>query len=425
LSDDVPLGALFSLLFVLLLCSAFFSGTETALMSLNKYRLRHRARSGHRGSRLAEKLLERPDRLIGLILFGNNLVNFSAAALVSVVSLRLGGTPAVAAGTFIFTVIVLIFAEVMPKTWAALHPEALALPASYIYYPLMKIAYPLVWLINLVANGLLRIFGVKAENAADQQLNIDELRTLVDESRSILPRKRQKMLMSILELEDISVDDIMVPHNEIVGIDLDDEWSDILKAIAGSEFTRLPVYRDGLDNVIGVLHLKRLVQSGSLDKLTPDDIEKLIDLPYFVPEGTPLNSQLVQFQRSRQRTALVVDEYGDIQGLVTLEDLLEEIVGEFTSEPVTAHNDIKADKDGKGYLVDASANVRDLNRIMNWQLPTDGPKTLNGLILEQLEDIPETGTGLLLNEYPLEILETSESVIKTVRVNPRKPSNAS
>ena len=424
MSDDVPLGALFSLLFVLLLCSAFFSGTETALMSLNKYRLRHRARSGHRGSRLAEKLLERPDRLIGLILFGNNLVNFSAAALVSVVSLRLGGTPAVALGTFIFTVIVLIFAEVMPKTWAALHPEALALPASYIYYPLMKVAYPFVWLINLIANGLLRIFGVKAEKAADQQLNIDELRTLVDESQSILPRKRQKMLMSILELEDISVDDIMVPHNEIVGIDLDDKWSEILKAIAGSEFTRLPVYRDGLDNVLGVLHLKRLVQSGSLDKLSSEDIEKLIDLPYFVPEGTPLNSQLVQFQRSRQRTALVVDEYGDIQGLVTLEDLLEEIVGEFTSEPVTAHNDIKADKDGNGYLVDASANVRDLNRIMNWQLPTDGPKTLNGLLLEQLEDIPKTGTGLLLNGYPLEILETSESVVKTVRVNPRKSADA-
>jgi len=420
LSDDVPLGFLLGLLFLLLLCSAFFSGTETALMSLNRYRLRHRARSGNRGARLAESLLKRPDRLIGLILFGNNLVNFSAAALVSVVSLRLGGTPAVAVGTFIFTIIVLIFAEVMPKTWAALHPETLALPASFIYYPLMKIAYPFVWLINLIANGLLRLFGVNADQASDQQLTIEELRTLVDESKSVLPRKRQKMLMGILELETITVDDILVPHNEITGIDLDDDWEEILSAIRKSQFTRLPVYRDGLDNVLGMLHLKRLVQSGSLEQLKPADIERLLDPPYFVPEGTPLNSQLVQFQRTRQRTALVVDEYGDIQGLITLEDLLEEIVGEFTSEPVTAHTDVKADTSGNGYLVDASANIRELNRMMNWQLPTDGPKTLNGLILEQLEDIPETGTGLTLNKYPVEILETSESVIKTVRINPAR-----
>jgi Mg2+/Co2+ transporter CorB len=419
LSDDVPIGALIGLLFILLLLSAFFSGTETALMSLNRYRLRHKVRNGHRGARLAEKLLARPDRLIGLILFGNNLVNFSAAALVSVVSLRLGGTPAVAIGTFIFTVIVLIFAEVMPKTWAALYPETLAFPASYLYYPLMKVAYPIVWLINLVANSLLSIFGVTSKGGADQKLSIEELRTLVEESRSILPQKRQKMLMGILELEKYTVDDIMVPQKDIIAVDLSDAWENVLKQIRGSQFTRLPVYRDSLDNnVLGILHMKRLVQSGSIDKLHPEDIEGLLDQPYFVPEGTPLNSQLVQFQRTHQRTALVVDEYGDIQGLVTLEDLLEEIVGEFTSEPVTTESEVTPDATGKGYVVDASANIREINRMMNWKLPTDGPKTINGLILEQLEKIPETGTGLMLDAYPIEILETSESAIKTVRVIP-------
>ena len=421
MSDDVPIGALIGLLFILLLLSAFFSGTETALMSLNRYRLRHKVRNGHRGARLAEKLLARPDRLIGLILFGNNLVNFSAAALVSVVSLRLGGTPAVAIGTFIFTVIVLIFAEVMPKTWAALYPETLAFPASYLYYPLMKVAYPIVWLINLVANSLLSIFGVTSKGGADQKLSIEELRTLVEESRSILPQKRQKMLMGILELEKYTVDDIMVPQKDIIAVDLSDAWENVLKQIRGSQFTRLPVYRDSLDNnVLGILHMKRLVQSGSIDKLHPEDIEGLLDQPYFVPEGTPLNSQLVQFQRTHQRTALVVDEYGDIQGLVTLEDLLEEIVGEFTSEPVTTESEVTPDATGKGYVVDASANIREINRMMNWKLPTDGPKTINGLILEQLEKIPETGTGLMLDAYPIEILETSESAIKTVRVIPEK-----
>lgn len=419
MSDDVPIGALIGLLFILLLLSAFFSGTETALMSLNRYRLRHKARNGHRGARLAEKLLARPDRLIGLILFGNNLVNFSAAALVSVVSLRLGGTPAVAIGTFIFTVIVLIFAEVMPKTWAALYPETLAFPASYLYYPLMKVAYPIVWLINLVANSLLSIFGVTSKGGADQKLSIEELRTLVEESRSILPQKRQKMLMGILELEKYTVDDIMVPQKDIIAVDLSGAWENVLKQIRGSHFTRLPVYRDSLDNnVLGILHMKRLVQSGSIDKLHPEDIEGLLDQPYFVPEGTPLNSQLVQFQRTHQRTALVVDEYGDIQGLVTLEDLLEEIVGEFTSEPVTTESEVTPDATGKGYIVDASANIREINRMMNWKIPTDGPKTINGLILEQLEKIPETGTGLMLDAYPIEILETSESAIKTVRVIP-------
>ncbi len=418
MSDDVPLGALLGLLAFLLVCSAFFSGTETALMRVNRYRLRHQARAGDRGARLAEALMQRPDRIIGLILFGNNLVNFFAASVVAVFAQRLGGPPAVLLGSFIFTLVVLIFAEVTPKTLAALHPERLARPAAFIYYPLLKLTYPLIWLINVFSNGILRCFGVRPDSPDSELLSMDELRILVTESATLLPQKRHKMLLGILELEQITVDDIMVPHNEIVGIDLDDPWNEILATIRQSSFTRLPVFRDSIDNVVGMLHLKRLVQDGALEQLQKHRLQQLVEEPYFVPEGTPLHRQLVQFQRLRQRTALVVDEYGDIQGLVTLEDILEEIVGEFTSEPLPAHADVQPDTESDGYVVNASANVRALNRMMNWHLPTDGPKTLNGLILEQLETIPKTGTGLKLSDYPVEILQTSDNVVKTVRIRP-------
>jgi Mg2+/Co2+ transporter CorB len=414
-SDDVPLGVLIGFLIFLLTCSAFFSGTETALMSLNRYRLRHKAKSGHRGAKLAQTMLARPDRLIGLILLGNNLVNIVAAQLVGFIAFQLGGTWWFAASGFALTIVILIFAEVTPKTLAALHPERVALPAAFIYYPLLKVAWPLVWLINAFANGLLRIFGVRTDDAEGDHLTIDELRTLVTEAGALLPRKRHQMLIGILELQDITVEDIMIPQNEVVGIDLADDWNHILDTIRQSSFTRLPVFRDSMDNVIGILHLKRLIQSAGLEQLDKRALVSLVEDPYFVPEGTPLNKQIVQFQQSKQRTAFIVDEYGDIQGIVTLEDILEEIVGEFTSEPVPAHEDVRED-DKPGYVVKASANVRALNRMMNWHLPTDGPKTLNGLILEQLGTIPKKGTGLMLNDYPVEILLTSESVVKTVRI---------
>lgn len=418
MNDDVPLGALIGLLVLLLVCSAFFAGTETALMRINRYRMRHQARLGDRGARLAEALMQRPDRILGLILFGNNLVNIVAASVVAVFAQRLGGPPAVLLGSFIFTMVVLIFAEVTPKTLAALHPEKIARPAAFVYYPLLKITYPLIWLINIFSNGLLRMFGVYPNAPDHELLSIDELRVLVNESAALLPQKRHKMLMGILNLEQITVNDIMVPHNEIVGIDLDNPRKEILRTIRKSSFTRLPVFHDNIDNVVGMLHLKRLVQNGSVEQLQKHQLQKLTEKPYFVPEGTSLNRQLVQFQRLRQRTALIVDEYGDIQGLVTLEDILEEIVGEFTSEPLPAHADVKPDTERDGYIVNASANVRALNRMMNWHLPTDGPKTLNGLILEQLETIPKTGTGLTLSNYPVEILQTSNSVVKIVRIRP-------
>lgn len=423
MSTDISLATLLGSLALLLLCSAFFSGTETALMSLNRYRLRHLASTGHRGARLAEALLKRPDRLIGLILFGNNLVQNTAAALVALVALQLGGPAGVAIGTVVVTFLILIFGELTPKTLGALHPERLAFPGAYVYYGLLKIP-PLAWsvaLIGFFSNGILRLFGVKLEAGSAHHITMDELRTLVAESGALLPRKRHEILTRVLELGDITVDDIMIPQNEVVGIDLDDDWPNVLEVIRDSGYTRLPVFRESIDNVVGILNLKRLVQRPGLAELSRETLEALLDEPYFVPEGTPLNRQLVQFQRARQRTGFVVDEYGDIQGIVTLEDLLEEIVGEFASEPDAASADLQRDEVTGGYIVDASANVRVLNRTMNWKLPTDGPKTLNGLILEKLETIPRKGTGLMLNDYAVEILETSGTVVDKVRVREPAP----
>lgn len=420
MGDDIPPGALYGLLFFLLICSAFFSGTETALMTLNRYRLRHKAKSGHRGAKLAEQLLQKPDRLIGLILLCNNLVNVLAVQLVTIIALRLGSPFWLAASGFIFTIVLLIFAEVTPKTLAALQPERVALPATFIYYPLARILAPFVWLISIFANGLLRLFGVNVKDGDRDHLTVEELRTLVTEAGALLPRRRHQMLVGILELQDITVDDIMVPQNEIIGIDLNDDWDEIRDTIRTSAYTRLPVFRDSIDDVIGILHMKRLVHAG-LEQLSKQDLMGLVEDPYFVPEGTPLNKQIMQFQRARQRTAFIVDEYGDIQGLVTLEDILEEIVGEFTSEPAPTHADVRKD-DKSGYVVQGSANIRALNRMMNWHLPTDGPKTLNGLIVETLEAIPKQGTGLMLNDYPIEILKTSDSIVQSVRINSPLPT---
>jgi Mg2+/Co2+ transporter CorB len=417
LGDDVPLAALFGLLIVLLLLSAFFSGSETALVSLNRYQLRHKARQGHRGARLADLLLQRPDRLIGLILLGNNLVNFSAASLVAIIALEMGGESAVALGTLLLTLVVLIFSEAAPKTLAALHPERLAFPAAMIYYPLLKITYPIVWLTNVASNGVLFLLGVRGSDSGLQPLTREELRTVVHEAGGRISSRYQQMLLSILDLEKVTVDDVMVPHNEIIGIDLDDEITEIEGIIAGSEHTRLPVYEDNVDNVVGILHLRRLANLApqSFDKTS---IRQLLDEPYFVPEGTPLSKQLVQFQRRGERVALVVDEYGDIQGIVTLEDILEEIVGEFTTDPADQIEDVVREGPDS-FLVSGTANIRELNRAQGWELPTDGPKTLNGLILELLETIPEPSTCLKISGYPLEIVASDENRVRTVRMGPR------
>lgn len=415
MGDDIPLGALFSLLFVLLILSAFFSGSETALMSLNRYRLRHMARAGHRGAKRAEQLLQRPDRLIGLILLGNNAVNISASALVGVVSVQLGGELGFAIGTAALTLIVLVFAETAPKTLAALHPERVAYPSAFIYVPLLKILYPLVWLTNMMANGVLFLFGLRKSDSDGYALSREELRTVVFEAGARISQRYRRMLINILDLEKVTVDDVMVPHNEIVGIDLDDNIDEISTVIRNSEHTRLPVYRDGIDNVVGVLHLRSLANIASENGYSKDDLESMLEEPYFVPEGTSLSTQLAQFQKSRQRFAVVVDEYGDIQGIVTLEDILEEIVGEFTTDPAADDLDIVKESE-RSFLVTGAANVRDLNRVMHWNLPTDGAKTLNGLIVEYLETIPEQGIGLKIKGFPIEIIEMRENRVQLARI---------
>lgn len=417
MSHEVPLSGLIAILALLLLLSAFFSGSETALMRLNRYRLRHKARDGHRGAQLAERLLQRPDRLIGLILLGNNLVNFTAVALVTVLALRVGGEPMVALATFIFTIIVLIFSEAAPKTLAALHPERVAYPAAYVYYPLLIITYPFVWLVSAMSNAVLWLLGVRDKEAQLHSLSNEELRTVVYEAGSLISRKYRNMLINILDLEKVSVDDVMVPHNEIVGIDLDEDIDEITNVIRTSEHTRLPVFRDNIDQVVGVLHLRHLANLTSTTLFTKADIERLAAEPYFVPEGTPLSTQLVQFQKSKQRFALVVDEYGDIQGIVTLEDILEEIVGEFTTAPSADEDEIVKEQ-GDSYLVAGTINIRELNRSMTWSLPTDGPKTLNGLILEYLENIPPPGTCLKIKNYPIEIVSSDDNRVQLVRVHP-------
>jgi Mg2+/Co2+ transporter CorB len=417
LGEDISLAALIGLLVALLLLSAFFSGSETALMSLNRYQLRHKSRQGHRGAILAERLLQRPDRVIGLILLGNNLVNIFTASLVAVVAMNIGGQSAVAMGSFLVTLLILIFAEAAPKTLAALHPERVAYPASYIYYPLLKVVYPLVWLTNTAANAVLFLFGVRPGETELQALTREELRTLVHEAGGRISGRYQQMLLSILDLEKVTVDDVMVPHNEIVGIDLEDDDATINSTIINSQHTRLPVYNDSIDQVVGVLHLRKIAGVAPKD-LSKNEIRQLLDEPYFVPEGTSLSMQLVQFQRRRLRIALVVDEYGDIQGIVTLEDILEEIVGEFTTDPADDIEDVIHEGDGT-FLVDGTANVREINRSQQWELPTDGPKTINGLIVELLETIPASKTCLQIEGYPIEIVETDDNRIRSVRIGPR------
>jgi Mg2+/Co2+ transporter CorB len=349
----------------------------------------------------------------------STIVNVTAPMLVGFIALRMGGEFLVAFGVVGLTLVLLIFCEVAPKTYGALHPERLALPAAYVYTVLMLPLYPFVWATNLMANGVLRVLGASQKQASNS-LSSEELRTVVAEAGAMIPHRHQQMLVSILDLENATVEDIMVPRNEIVGIDVEDDWDKVLEQLRQSQHTRLPVYEGEIDRIIGVLHMKRVVHELARGRL---DREALIEASsardaYFVPSGTTLNTQLLNFQRDKRRMAFVVDEYGDIQGLVTLEDILEEIVGEFTTDPATMmHKDVHREVDGS-FVANASTTIRALNRSMRWNLPTDGPKTLNGLIVEFLETIPEPGTTLKLADYMLEVLQTGDNAIKTVRIRP-------
>jgi len=417
--SELSNASMIALVAILIAVSAFFASTETALMSLNRYKLRHRAQNGNRSAKLAEKLLARPDRLIGIILLGNTFANVGAATTTSLLVQRIWGSGDVAlwVGTGMMSILMFVFGDLAPKTYGAIHPERLGMPAAWVYAVLVRVLYPVVWAANLAANALLKLLGVSPEQAASHSLTADELRTVVVEASAVIPRRHQSMLINILDLEKVTVDDIMVPRNEIAGIDSESDWDEILDVIRDSSHTRLPVYEGSLDNIIGILHLKRVAQAlarGELDK------EQFLELarnrePYFVPEGTTLNAQLLNFQRLRRRSALVVNEYGDIQGLVTLEDLLEEIVGEFTTEPGMLHKDIHSEPDGS-YVVNGGINVRTLNRRLGWSLPTTGPRTLNGLIVEYLETIPDTGVSLKLGDYAVDILQIADNTVKTVRM---------
>jgi len=414
--DDIPIGVLFSILIFLILVSGFFSGSETGLMSLNRYRLRHLADKKHKGALRAFRLLQKPDKLIGLILLGNNFVNILASAIATIIGIRLFGETGVLIATIILTIVVLIFAEVTPKTLAAMHPEKFALPATLVIEPLLRLLYPFVWFVNLSSKIIFKIFGIR-QDANSDKLSSEELRIVVNEAATMIPQGHQEMLLSILDLEKVTVDDIMVPRNEIIGIDYEDEWGEIKKQFTETQHTRLPVYEGDINHMIGIVHIRRALRFFHNEDSNKEDFKKIIREAYYVPSGTPLNTQLLNFQHEKRRNAMVVNEYGDILGLVTLEDILEEIVGEFTTDPSASRKDLHIKEDGT-YLIDGSITVRELNKILNWQLPTEGPKTLNGLIIEYLEHIPEPGTSMLLDNYPIEIVQTTRNAVKTVLIDP-------
>ena len=415
--NEAPLGLLFSLLAVLVILSAFFSSAETAMMTLNRHKLRHLQKNKIGGAIRAGKLLDRPDRLIGLILIGNNLVNIFASAVATVISIRLWGDAGVYIATAALTVVILVFAEVTPKTIAALHPERVAFPASVILLPLMTLMSPVVAMVNAVTNRLSRLLGFDPKKEAYEHVSADELRTIVTDAGKLIPARHRELLINIMDLVQVSVDDIMVPRNEVYGINLDNTDQEILLKIQSTAHTRLPVWRNDINNIIGVLHMRsisRVVNGLTLDRVA---LEREMEKPYFVPESTPLHTQLINFQEMKKPLAVVVDEYGEVRGVVALGDILEEIVGDFTSNMAETTESILLERDGS-YIIDGTENIRDINKTLGWSLPKDGPKTLSGLILEYLESFPAAPAGLTIGDYRLEILELEGNVVRLVRAQP-------
>ncbi len=412
--DDIHSTFLFGLLIVLILCSAFFSSSETGMLSLNRYRLRHMVREGHKGAQRASNLLARPDRLLGTILVGNNIVNILAASVATVLAVDIWGEAGIAISTALLTIVVLIFGEITPKTLAALRPELVAFPASRVLVVLGRLFYPVVWITGAISNLLLRLFGVDPQHKHSDGLSTEELRSVVRESGHALPGNRRNMLLGILDLERVTVNDIMIPRNEVTGIDLDDDLEQIIAQLRATTYTRLPVYRHDLNQVEGVVHMRQIARLLTHNRLTKENLLATCAQPYFVPESTPLSTQLINFQKEKRRMGIVVDEYGEVIGLATLEDILEEIVGEFTSQPSGNEHDVQAEPSGS-YLIDGSANIRDVNRKLGWELPVEGPKTLNGLITEALENIPDSGVCLQVGIYRLEILQAAENRVTRLR----------
>ncbi|UCB30152.1 hypothetical protein J9874_00664 [Duffyella gerundensis] len=401
--------------------SAYFSGSETGMMTLNRYKLRHQAKSGHRAARRVEKLLRRPDRLISLVLIGNNLVNILASSLATIVGMRLYGDAGVAIATGILTFAVLVFAEVLPKTVAALYPDKVAYPSSLLLGPLQIIMMPLVWLLNSITRVLMRMVGIKTDAAISSALSKEELRTIVYESRSLMSNRNQDMLLSVLDLEKVNVDDIMVPRNEIVGIDINDDWKSIARQLSHSPHGRIVLYRNSLDDTVGMLRVREAWRLMTEKKeFNKETLLRAADEIYYIPEGTPLNTQLVKFQRNKKKVGLVVDEYGDIKGLVTIEDILEEIVGDFTtSMSPSLAEEVMPQSDGS-VLIEGSANIREINKAFNWTLPEEEARTINGMLLEVLQEIPSANTCVKIGNYDIDILDVQENMVKQVRIKPKK-----
>ena len=419
MSDDIPLEPLFVLLAILLILSAFFAATETALMRVNKYRIRHLARKGNRNAVLAEKLLKQPEKLIAFILFGNNLVNFVAASIVGVISMEIGGPTGVAVGTILLTMVVLLIAESPPKTLAALFPEKIALPASRLYYPLVKLFKPLYFFINFFTNIILKILDSKPDKN-DERLSIDQLKTLIADGMTKTSIDRQKIMMGVLDLGNITVEDIMLPHNEIIGIDLNNSNKNNRIIIEGNFHSSLPVYEDALDNIKGILNLNEFLKETDLDSYDNDLIINYLDKPYFIPEKTTLSQQLVEFKNNNQKLGFAIDEYGNIQGLITIEDIFEEIVGDYLEETKKLNKEIMPKKVDDYFIVNASSNIRVLNKMMNWTIPIDEAKTINGAILENLGYIPEVDAEFTLGNYLICIISTKENAIETIKIKDMK-----
>ncbi|HDL7024782.1 TPA: HlyC/CorC family transporter [Yersinia enterocolitica] len=421
--DHVSTSTLIIILVIMVVVSAYFSASETGMMTLNRYRLRHLSKQGNRAARRVEKLLRRPDRLISLVLIGNNLVNIMASALATIVGIRLYGNAGVAIATGVLTFVVLIFAEVMPKTIAALYPERVAFPSSVLLAPLQKIMLPLVWLLNTITRGLMRLCGIRGNVHSSDAVSKDELRSIVNESHSQISRRNQDMLISVLDLEKVTVSDIMVPRNEVVGIDINDDWKSIMRQLTHSPHGRIVLYRQSLDDAIGMLRVREAYRLMTEKKeFNKENLLRAADEIYFIPEGTPLNVQLVKFQRNKEKVGMIVDEYGDIQGLVTVEDILEEIVGDFTtSMSPSLAEEVNPQSDGS-VLIDGSANVRELNKAFNWSLPIEA-RTINGMLLEELEEIPQVDAQVRVGNYLIDVLDVQENMIKRVRVTPILPDN--
>lgn len=410
-----PLSTLLIVLFFLIFLSAFFSASEIGMMSLNRYKLRHLIKKNNKKAIRVGELLSRPDRLLSVVLIGNTLANIVASTIATLIGQRFYGDAGVAIATAILTVLILVFSEMTPKTFAAIYPQQVAFATSLPLKLLQWIFAPLVQAISLISNGILYLFGISVNRIQKESLTGEELRSVVHEAGGLMPVEHKSMLISLLDLEQATVDDIMVPKAEIVGIDLDQTWLQVLDQLETAQHTRLPLYRGTIDNLVGMIHVRDVLNLALEDKFDMDSLLRIADAPYFIPEETPLNIQILNFKKMKRRSSFVVDEYGDIIGLVTMEDILEEIVGEFTTDIAALGRGITTQGDG-AVIVDASLTLRHLNRLMNWHLPLIGPRTLSGLIIEYLGYIPPAESCLLLDNYQIEILKVGDNMIKGVRI---------